>query len=98
MGVFPMGSVSMAGASETCPCQLGRKALAALGTATSDDLLAAGGEHALAEAVAALTHEAAWLIGTFHGNLRTCYDAALTDANGQLLIFFNGLANAKKRA
>ena len=44
----------------------GRKALAALGAAARQNLDAASGLHALAEAVAALAHEAARLIGAFH--------------------------------
>ncbi len=50
--------------------KLGRKALAALGTAAGNNLLAAGRQHALAKAVAALAHEAAGLISAFHGTLR----------------------------
>ena len=45
---------------------LGREALAALGAAASEDLLTAGGQHPLAEAVAALANQAARLIGAFH--------------------------------
>ena len=50
--------------------KLGRKTLAALGAAARENLLTACGQHALAKAVAALAHEAARLIGTFHGRLR----------------------------
>jgi len=45
---------------------LGRQALAALGAAAGDDLLATCGQHTLAEAVAAFAHEAAGLICAFH--------------------------------
>lgn len=45
---------------------LGRQALAAFGAAASQNLLTTGGKHALAEAVAALAHEAAGLISAFH--------------------------------
>lgn len=48
----------------------GRKALTALGTTAGQNAYAARGLHALAEAVAALAHEAAWLIRTFHVRLR----------------------------
>ena len=43
-----------------------RKPLAALGPAAGDDANATNSRHTLAEAVAALAHEAAWLIGPFH--------------------------------
>lgn len=46
---------------------LGRKALTALGAATSENLLTAGRQHALAEAVAALANNAARLIRALHG-------------------------------
>ena len=46
---------------------LGRQALAPLGPAARDHFDAAGGRHAGAEAVPALAHELAGLIGPFHG-------------------------------
>ena len=49
---------------------LGRKALAALRTTTGKNPLAAGRQHTLAKAVAALANEAARLIGALHGSLR----------------------------
>jgi hypothetical protein len=49
---------------------LGRKALAAFGTTTCENLLAASGQHTLAEAVAALADKAARLIRALHGSLR----------------------------
>ena len=54
------------------PCFLGSEALAALGAAARNDLLAILGGHTGAVAVAALAHKAARLIGTFrsHGGLR----------------------------
>ena len=45
---------------------LGRQTLAALGTSPGDDLRPSRRRHALAEAVAALSDELAWLIGAFH--------------------------------
>ena len=49
---------------------LSREALTALGATASENANATRRLHALAEAVAALTHEAAWLIRTFHVRLR----------------------------
>lgn len=49
---------------------LGRKALAALGAAASENFLATSGQHALTEAVTALANDAARLIRALHGSLR----------------------------
>ena len=49
------------------PDFLGRELLAAVGAAGRNDLAAAGGGHAGAEAVTTLTHELAGLISSFHG-------------------------------
>jgi hypothetical protein len=49
---------------------LGSQALTTLGAATRDNFLAVLGGHARAEAVTALAHESAWLVGAFHGLLR----------------------------
>jgi hypothetical protein len=49
------------------PVLVGRELLAAVSAAGRDDLAAAGGGHAGAEAVTALTHELAGLIGSLHG-------------------------------
>src|SRR6185312_11327899 len=46
---------------------LGRQPLAALGAAAVQDLAAVLGRHAQAEAMTALTHEAARLVGALHG-------------------------------
>ena len=48
------------------PFKLGRKALAAFGAAAANDFLSASGQHALAEAMAALADKSAWLIRAFH--------------------------------
>src|SRR5690606_3667738 len=48
----------------------GRQALAALGAATRDNLLAVRGGHPRTEAVTALAHESRRLIGPLHGRLR----------------------------
>src|ERR1700761_4490347 len=47
--------------------RLGRQPLAALGAAAVQDLAAVLGRHAQAEAMTALTHEAARLVGALHG-------------------------------
>lgn len=55
---------------------LGRKALAALRAAPCEHALAALGLHPGAESVAAFAHEAAWLIGAFHGLISECRQTA----------------------
>src|SRR5262249_9972589 len=49
-----------------CPMRSRREALAALGAPPRHHPAAAGGRHTLAEPMAALAHEPAWLIGPFH--------------------------------
>ena len=54
------------GQPEDWPFKSGRKALAAFGAAAANDFLSASGQHALAEAMAALADKSAWLIRAFH--------------------------------
>ena len=44
----------------------GRKLFTAMGAAGCDDLAAAGGRHAGAEAMTACPHELGWLVGALH--------------------------------
>lgn len=68
--------------------ELGREALATLGAAARKNLLTASGQHALAEAVAALAHDAARLISTFHGRLRQVPGLYRQTAGKQKMIIF----------
>jgi len=71
---------------------LGRKALAAFGTTTCKNLLAASGQHALAEAVAALADKAARLIRALHGSLRpNTLRLNPTRDRVRILFYFRGL-------
>lgn len=76
-------------------CRLRRQALAAFGAATGKDLLSAGGQHALAEAVAALAHEAAWLIGAFHGRLRQVWGRLAGSAGKRKMIVYPWLKSTR---
>jgi hypothetical protein len=72
--------------------RLSREALAALGAATGKNLLPASSQHTLAEAVAALAHEAARLISAFHGRLRQVGWPYRRDRQvGEKLLFIRGL-------
>jgi hypothetical protein len=70
---------------------LSRKTLAALSAAAGQNLLTTCGQHALAEAVAALAHEAAWLISTFHGSSPTSLAIPPEPADSKKLLFIRGL-------
>ena len=65
---WPRAGVS--GSLRNPPGSLGRKALAALGATTGNDLYAASGLHALAKAMPTLAHKLARLIRALHDTLR----------------------------
>jgi len=74
---------------------LRREALAALGPAACKNPLTAGGQHALAEAVAALANKAARLIRAFHGYLRSSLLAAPSEGTSwQIAFVFRRLRKA----
>ena len=63
-------SQARTGAAKTTQPKLCRKAFTAFGATAGNNPNATNGRHALAEAMAAFAHEAARLIGAFHGRLR----------------------------
>src|SRR5690349_14156353 len=70
-----VSAVPLSGLSACLQAFSGRQLLAALGPAARKHLAAAGGRHAGTEAMAALPHELARLIGALHGPILLTFRA-----------------------